>query len=80
MADHFRKVAHAEHLHAVYHSGLASILLRHEEGGVAHAASENRRGEYATNGAQIAVQTQFTEKHAALYLHVDGVNAFVGKQ
>ena len=80
MANHFRKVAHAEHLHAVYHSGLAGILLRHEEGGVTHAASENRRGEYAANGAQIAVQTQFAEKHAALYLHVDGVNAFVGKQ
>ena len=80
MADHFRKVAHAEHLHAVYHSGLAGILLRHEECGVTHAASENRRREYAANGAQIAVQTQFAEKHAALYLHVGGVNAFVRKQ
>ena len=80
MADYFRKVAHAEHLHAVYHSSLAGILLRHEECGVAHAASKNRRGEYAANGAQITVQTQFAEKHAALYLHVDGVNAFVRKQ
>ena len=55
MANHFRKVAHAEHLHAVYDSGLARILLGHEEGGVTHAAGKNRRGEYAANGAQIAV-------------------------
>ena len=80
MADHFREVAYAEHLHAVYHSGLAGILLRHKECGVTHAASKNCGGEYAANGAQIAVQTQFAEKHAALYLHVDGVNAFVRKQ